>query len=362
MPPAGRDIEQRVEHEAAAVHFGMRQRQAGLGDDQSVIGDQIEIEDARSPFAAAAAAERGLNVVKPGEQVGGREIGSSPQGGIDVAALLRPHRRGDPKGRYRLDVNDLRERVESRPQHRRRRAVAAVPPVGAERDEDGRLHVGGRGLDGAAMLGNPDPPRDCPLCPRLVDYRERLRVEKPDWYNAPVEGWGDPAAWLLVVGLAPGVSGANRTGRPFTGDYAGVLLYDTLAKFGFTRGDYSASAGDGMTLDGVFIANAAACVPPENKPLPVEVHTCRQFLEGRIAALPNLRAIVALGAISHQSTVKALGGKLPKHPFGHGNRHDMRAGVTLFDSYHCSRYNTNTGRLTAGMFEDVFAAASALRP
>ena len=206
------------------------------------------------------------------------------------------------------------------------------------------------------MQVNPDPPRDCPLCPRLVDYRERLRVEKPDWHNAPVEGWGDPEAWLLVVGLAPGVSGANRTGRPFTGDYAGALLYETLAKFGLTDGTPGESADDGMTLKGVFIANALACVPPENKPLPVEVAACRPFLRARIASLPKLKVIVALGTIAHQSTVKALGGKLPKHPFGHGNRHAMKAGFTLFDSYHCSRYNMNTGRLTAEMFEDVFRA------
>lgn len=212
------------------------------------------------------------------------------------------------------------------------------------------------------MIVNPDPPRDCPRCPRLVAYRERLGVEHPDWWNAPVEGWGDPAAWLLVVGLAPGVQGANRTGRPFTGDYAGDLLYATLEKFGFTEGMYERRADDGLRLNGVFIANAAACVPPENKPLPVEVHNCRPFLEARIASLPNLRAIVALGTISHQSTVKALGGKLPKHKFGHAAVHKMRTGVTLFDSYHCSRYNTNTGKLTTEMFEQVFELACELRP
>jgi uracil-DNA glycosylase family 4 len=209
---------------------------------------------------------------------------------------------------------------------------------------------------------NPDPPRDCPRCPRLVEYRHMLRAREPDWWNSPVEGWGDPAAWLLVVGLAPGVSGANRTGRPFTGDHAGQLLYATLETFGLTAGRFEGHPDDGLRLDGVFIANAAACVPPENKPLPVEVRNCRPFLEARIASLPRLRALVALGTIAHQSTVKALGGKLPKYPFAHGARHDLPSGLTLFDSYHCSRYNTNTGKLTAEMFESVFAAANELRP
>jgi uracil-DNA glycosylase family 4 len=212
------------------------------------------------------------------------------------------------------------------------------------------------------MIENPDPPRDCPRCPRLVAYRGVLRAQHPDWWNAPVEGWGDPEAWLLVVGLAPGVQGANRTGRPFTGDYAGDLLYATLARFGFTDGVFDRRPDDGLTLRGVFIANAAACVPPENKPLPAEVHNCRPFLEARIASLPRLRALVALGHIAHQSVVKALGGKLPKHPFAHGAAHPMRAGVTLFDSYHCSRYNTNTGKLTPEMFEAVFEQAAQLRP
>jgi uracil-DNA glycosylase family 4 len=212
------------------------------------------------------------------------------------------------------------------------------------------------------MAVNPDPPRDCPLCPRLVAYRTDLRAQHPDWHNAPVEGWGDPDAWLLIAGLAPGVTGANRTGRPFTGDYAGKLLYETLAKFGLSAGRFDARADDGLRLNGVYIHNSVACVPPQNKPLPVEIHTCRQFLTARVATLPKLRAVIALGTIAHQSVLKALGAKLPKHPFAHGARHDLHCGLTLFDSYHCSRYNTNTGRLTAAMFESVFAAAVAVRP
>ena len=206
-----------------------------------------------------------------------------------------------------------------------------------------------------------DPLPDCPRCPRLVAYREANRVAHPDWFNAPVPGWGDPAAWLCVAGLAPGVSGANRTGRPFTGDGAGVLLYATLAKFGLSDGDYDARPDDGLRLTGAFISNAARCVPPANRPTPEEVRTCRPFLEAQLTSLPNLRVVVALGQIAHQSVVKALGGKLPKHPFAHGAVHRLHSGYTLVDSYHCSRLNTNTGRLTPAMFEAVFAAAVAER-
>ena len=207
-----------------------------------------------------------------------------------------------------------------------------------------------------------DAPRDCPLCPRLVEFRHAARAQHPDWWNSPVPGFGDPGAWLAISGLAPGMQGANHTGRPFTGDWAGILLFDTLAKFNFTRGDYAARSDDGLTLDGVFITNAVRCVPPQNKPTPAEIHTCRPFLVERLHTLANLRVIIALGTIAHQSTVKALGGKLPKHPFGHGNVHRLHSGPVLIDSYHCSRYNTNTGRLTAEMFEAVFEKAIAHRP
>ena len=202
-----------------------------------------------------------------------------------------------------------------------------------------------------------DPPLDCPRCPRLVAYREANRVAHPEWFNAPVPGWGDPQAWLCVAGLAPGVTGANRTGRPFTGDGAGVLLYATLAMFGLSEGEYAAAPDDGLRLTGAFISNAARCVPPANRPTPEEVRTCRPFLEAQLASLPNLKIVIALGQIAHQSVVKALGGKLPKHPFAHGAVHRLHSGYTLIDSYHCSRLNTNTGRLTPAMFEAVFAAA-----
>jgi uracil-DNA glycosylase family 4 len=206
-----------------------------------------------------------------------------------------------------------------------------------------------------------EPPHDCPFCPRLVALREELRAEHPDWWNAPVPAFGDPSAWLCIVGLAPGKHGANRTGRPFTGDYAGDLLFATLAKFGFTRGAYEARADDGLALDGAIICNSVKCLPPANKPTPEEIHTCRPFLADQVAALPNTRIFVALGQIAHQSAVKVLGGKLPKCRFGHLAQHRMPDGRMLIDSYHCSRYNTNTGRLTADMFEAVFARALELR-
>ncbi|WP_254600832.1 uracil-DNA glycosylase [Caulobacter sp. S45] len=206
-----------------------------------------------------------------------------------------------------------------------------------------------------ADLG-PEPPHDCPLCPRLVDYRLENRADHPDWFNGPAPSFGDPAARLLVVGLAPGRQGANRTGRPFTGDYAGVLLYETLARFGFTRGSYEARPDDGVGLVDAMVTNAVRCAPPQNKPLPAEEATCRTFLTARIAALPKLRTIVALGDVSRRNVFRALGLKTPAGAAGHGARYDLGRYV-LFSSYHCSRLNTNTGRLTPQMFEDVFAAA-----
>jgi uracil-DNA glycosylase family 4 len=206
-----------------------------------------------------------------------------------------------------------------------------------------------------------EPPRDCPRCPRLVAFREALRVEYSDWWNAPVNAFGDRQAWLAIVGLAPGKHGANRTGRPFTGDYAGELLFATLAKYGFTTGTYESRPDDSLALTGAIIINAVKCLPPENKPTPEEIRTCRPFLEGQSAVLPNARVFVALGQIAHQSAVKVLGGKLPKAKFGHLAEHRMPDGRILIDSYHCSRYNQNTGRLTAAMFEAVFARALELK-
>lgn len=207
-----------------------------------------------------------------------------------------------------------------------------------------------------------EPPRDCPRCPRLAAFRQACRTEYPDWWNAPVPAFGDPAGWLAIIGLAPGKHGANRTGRPFTGDFAGDLLYATLDRFGLSRGTYDRRADDGYALDGAIILNAVKCLPPENKPTPEEIRTCRPYLEDQLAALPGLRVVVALGQIAHQSAVKALGGRLPKARFAHLAEHRLPSGLVLIDSYHCSRYNQNTGRLTAPMFEAVFARALELRP
>jgi len=198
-----------------------------------------------------------------------------------------------------------------------------------------------------------DPGRDCPRCPRLVAFRKDWRKREPEWFNAPVPSFGTADARLLIVGLAPGVQGANRTGRPFTGDYAGVLLYETLGKYGFTKGDYKAHPDDGLTLVDCRITNAVRCVPPENKPLPAEINTCRDYLKETLAEMKNLRAIVALGRVAHDSVLSAFAAKKSAHPFKHNGRHEV-GGVTLFSSYHCSRYNTNTGVLTPEMFRAVF--------
>jgi uracil-DNA glycosylase family 4 len=203
-----------------------------------------------------------------------------------------------------------------------------------------------------------EPGRDCPLCPRLVAFREAWRAAEPSWHNAPVPTFGQKDGRLLIVGLAPGLRGANRTGRPFTGDYAGDLLYRTLIEYGFATGSYAANPDDGLTLVDAAITNAVRCVPPENKPVPAEIRTCRQFLSATIAAMPRLAAIVALGRIAHDSTAAALGLKLKAVPFGHAEVHAVdsaRTALTLHDSYHCSRYNTNTGVLTEVMFREVFA-------
>ena len=198
------------------------------------------------------------------------------------------------------------------------------------------------------------PDSNCQLCARLADFRAEARARHPDWFNSPVESFGDPNARLLIVGLAPGMQGANRTGRPFTGDYAGDLLYATLLEYGFASGVYQARPDDGFTLVDSRISNAVRCVPPQNKPLPVEINTCRQFLSATIAAMPNVRAIVLLGRIAHESTLRALGIRLAAAPFVHGAVHSAGK-YKLYDSYHCSRYNTNTGVLTTDMFRKVFA-------
>jgi uracil-DNA glycosylase family 4 len=201
----------------------------------------------------------------------------------------------------------------------------------------------------------PEPPRDCSICPRLVDYRRQNRGEHPDWFNGPAPSWGDPTARLLIMGLAPGRRGANRTGRPFTGDYAGELLYHTLIKFGFAQGDYRADPNDGLRLIDCMVSNAVRCAPPGNKPLPIEEASCRPFLKARLDALPNLKAVICLGDVSRKNVLRALGLSPSLAAAGHGVETDAGP-YRLFSSYHCSRLNTNTGRLTPQMFEQVFAS------
>jgi uracil-DNA glycosylase len=201
------------------------------------------------------------------------------------------------------------------------------------------------------------PVADCPDCPRLAAFRAANRIEYPEWSNAPVASFGESDARLLIVGLAPGLRGANRTGRPFTGDYAGDLLYRTLIEFGFAAGTYDRRPDDGLKLVDCAIVNAVRCVPPENKPTPKEIATCRRFLIQAISALPRLRIILALGRIAHDSSLRAINLSPAKFPFAHGARRMLTpTGPSLFDSYHCSRYNTNTGVLTEAMFGDVFAS------
>ena len=198
-----------------------------------------------------------------------------------------------------------------------------------------------------------EAPRDCPLCPRLVSFRAANHAAQPTWHNGAVASFGEASSRLLIVGLAPGLKGANRTGRPFTGDFAGDLLYATLLDLGFARGSYAARPDDGLTLVDCMITNAVRCVPPQNKPTPAEIGTCRPFLASRIAALPRLAALLALGRIAHDSTLARPGAAPSDFPFGTARGTRYGAGWNFFDSFHCSRYNTNTGRLTPAMFRAV---------
>ena len=201
-----------------------------------------------------------------------------------------------------------------------------------------------------------EPKADCKLCPRLADFRKANRLAFPDFFNAPVPCFGAVDTQILIVGLAPGLRGANRTGRPFTGDYAGDLLYATLKKFNLATGEYAQDPADSLKLTKARICNAVRCVPPENKPTPAEVRACNGFLKSEIESLANLKVLIILGRIAHDATLDALGAKRSGYKFAHGAVHEV-AGFNLVDSFHCSRYNTNTGKLTPAMFEDVFAKA-----
>lgn len=206
----------------------------------------------------------------------------------------------------------------------------------------------------------PQPPRDCPLCPRLVAFRHRLRQEHPDWFDAPVPSFGDTAARLLVVGLAPGLAGANRTGRPFTGDYAGEILYPALLRHGFARGRYDARPDDGLRLLDCRITNAVRCVPPANRPLAAEIEACRRWLVPEVQGEPRPVVLLALGRVAHASLLRLLGLSARAHPFVHGRATELPDGRRLVASYHCSRYNINTGRLTVEMFDEVVALCARL--
>jgi uracil-DNA glycosylase family 4 len=197
------------------------------------------------------------------------------------------------------------------------------------------------------------PTTDCPLCPRLAEYRHANRSAHPDWFNAPVPSFGSLDARLLIVGLAPGVRGANRTGRPFTGDYAGQLLYRTLLRFGLAQGHYLASPDDGLALMDCRVTNAVRCVPPANLPTPTEIGTCNRYLAAEIATMPRLRGVLALGGTAHNAVLRVHGVRPARVPFKHGAIHDLPEGRVLADSYHVSRLNTNTGRLTEAMFLGV---------
>lgn len=204
-------------------------------------------------------------------------------------------------------------------------------------------------------MADTSPGRDCPRCPRLVAFREESRASWPDWHNAPVDSFGSIDASVLIVGLAPGLRGANRTSRPFTGDYAGQLLYPTLLQFGLAEGDYAEDPDDGLNLVDCRVTNAVRCVPPQNKPVGAEINTCRDYLNAEIASMKNLRILLALGTVSHASILRSAGLRQKDWRFGHATFHELPNGLVLANSYHCSRYNTNTGRLTEQMFHDVFA-------
>jgi uracil-DNA glycosylase len=206
---------------------------------------------------------------------------------------------------------------------------------------------------------DPEAPKECDLCPRLRQFILDQRDKEPSWFNGAVPSFGADNARLLIIGLAPGLTGANRTGRPFTGDWAGDLLYATLARFGFTEGQYDRRADDGLRLRDAMITNAVRCVPPQNKPVGAEINQCRPFLKARIDALSDVKVLLCLGKISHDSTMRTLGARLKDHPFGHASEYQI-GDLTVLSSYHCSRYNTNTRRLTEEMFDQVFARARAL--
>ena len=344
----------------------------------AMIADNINIQCARPPLHAALAAKRRLQRVQTAQQADSGRHTAHRHHCIDIVMLRLP-----------LDFGADRQRAIKRcPAHKLRpgqrqignRCLDQLSAIGesaahiaAQSEINHPLGIAALAADGKAVScvcglfdqnGKarimprmnelaPLPDKNCQICPRLAAYRDETRAAEPDWFNAPVPCFGDPDAELLIVGLAPGVTGANRTGRPFTGDWAGDLLYATLDKFGFSEGTYNKQINDGLRLKNCMITNAVRCVPPQNKPVGAEINNCRPYLAARLASLPRLKIVLSLGKISHDSVLRAANVKLKDAPFGHAVCYQL-PGFTLMSSYHCSRYNTNTGRLTTEMFEAVF--------
>jgi len=373
VTPAGRDLDERAQHE-----FSLGQGRVGHHDrlggmDPSGPQQDVEIEHAGSPAPAGAAAEAGLHVLEQDKQFAGGQRRVQNDGGVrEAASCASECRRGQDRRSRGHRKTGFAQRTNRGGDDSCGCAVAAVPPIGPKRDGVA-CPVHPAAPTTAPMLpASPDhrlppspvatlePPRDCPLCPRLVAFRQACRAEHPGWWNSPVPVFGDSNAWLGIAGLAPGKHGANRTGRAFTGDHAGVLLFETLAKFGLAEGTYRAEPDDGFRLSGAAIINSVRCLPPQNKPNPDEIAMCRQFYTAALDALPKVRVLVALGQIAHGSAVRTAGGRQAAYKFGHLTEHALPDGRILIDSYHCSRYNQNTGRLTREMFEAVFAKAVAL--
>jgi len=388
-PPARSNGRERLQDECAVRELGMRHDEGPRPELAAAPQEEVEVQDPRTPAATAPPAESALHVLEARQHRRGGQAAFDQRDGIgevSPGATMRgveDDRRGVEQAEVLVQPGDRGLDDTCR---------AAVAAVGAVRADSDGVEVGhGSALSLRAQRSNPaaqtgllrryaprndvamaqpadlspipeaEAPRDCPLCPRLVAFRQECRAEHPDWWNAPVPAFGDRDAWLAIVGLAPGKHGANRTGRPFTGDYAGDLLYATLSKFGLAEGEYRADPHDGLQLNGAIIVNSVKCLPPANKPEPREIATCRHFLEEGLAALANLRVVIALGQIAHVAAARALGLPPASTKFGHGAEAVGPDGRVLLSSYHCSRYNQNTRRLDAAMFESVFQRALVLR-
>ena len=365
MDPSAGDLRERAHDEAALMRPRVRQRDARAVQYRPAVGDQVEVEGARRVGHMPLAPEAALDGVQGVEGLGGVEVGLHDDDAVQEG------RRGGIRPGGRAPPGRARDHLQARVFERRERGfqqgldgIMLAGEIAAQRDDhrivgvDLNFFCQGDDITDYCANKDAEPPRDCPLCPRLVAYRLANRVAHPDWWNGPAPSFGDENARLLIVGLAPGRMGANRTGRPFTGDYAGKLLYGTLLKLGFARGTYEERPDDGLELVDCMITNAVRCAPPGNKPETSEEHTCRRFLVGRIEALPRLKAIITLGDVSRRNVLKALGKKASDGIPGHGSTFDAGP-YRVFNSYHCSRLNTNTGRLTTGMFENLFRQAKA---